>query len=100
MSVAVCVRPGGQAGRRSLMGYQWDFSPVWRNAGPLIEGLGNTLWLSGWSILPGLVLGLILALLRLSPSRVASIGSLMVIEFYRNTPPRFISSGTSSACRS
>ncbi|NGM24008.1 amino acid ABC transporter permease [Roseomonas stagni] len=69
------------------MSYQWDFSPVWRNAGPLLEGLGNTLWLSGWSILLGLALGLGLALLRLSPSRIASVAALVVIEFYRNTPP-------------
>lgn len=69
------------------MNYQWDFSPVWRNAGPLLEGLGNTLWLSGWSILLGLALGLGLALLRLSPSRIASVAALVVIEFYRNTPP-------------
>ncbi|WP_372620649.1 amino acid ABC transporter permease [Falsiroseomonas sp.] len=69
------------------MGYEWDFSPVWRNAGPLLEGLGNTLWLSAWSILLGLALGLALALLRLSRSRIASVAALVVIEFYRNTPP-------------
>jgi polar amino acid transport system permease protein len=69
------------------MRYEWDFSPVWRNAGPLLEGLGNTLWLSGWSILLGLALGLALALLRLSRSRIASVAALVVIEFYRNTPP-------------
>jgi polar amino acid transport system permease protein len=69
------------------MGYEWDFSPVWRNAGPLLEGLGNTLWLSGWSILLGLAIGLGLALLRLSHSRIASVAALVVIEFYRNTPP-------------
>lgn len=69
------------------MDYEWDFSPVWRNAGPLMEGLGNTLWLSGWSILLGIALGLVLALLRLSASRLLSIPALAVIEFYRNTPP-------------
>ncbi len=69
------------------MNYQWDFSPVWRNAGPLLEGLGNTLWLSFWSILLGLALGLVLALLRLSRLRPVSLLALAVIEFYRNTPP-------------
>ncbi|MGG5808291.1 amino acid ABC transporter permease [Falsiroseomonas sp. CW058] len=69
------------------MSYQWDFSPVWRDAGPLLEGLGNTLWLSAWSILLGLGLGLALALLRLSRSRLVSLPALAVIEFYRNTPP-------------
>ncbi len=69
------------------MGYTWDFSPIWRNAGPLLEGLGNTLWLSFWSILLGLGIGLGLALLRLSPSRLVSLPALVAIEFYRNTPP-------------
>jgi len=69
------------------MRYEWDFSPVWRNAGLLLEGLGNTVWLSAWSIVLGLVLGLALALLRLARSRVAAVAATAIIEFYRNTPP-------------
>jgi polar amino acid transport system permease protein len=69
------------------MGYSWDFSPVWRNAGFLLEGLLNTLWLSAASIAFGLMLGFMLALLKLSPLRVVSWPAAAVIEFYRNTPP-------------
>jgi polar amino acid transport system permease protein len=69
------------------MGYQWDFSPIWRNFPALLEGLANTVLLSAWSIALGLAIGLALALLRLSPSRLAEIAAVAVIEFYRNTPP-------------
>jgi polar amino acid transport system permease protein len=69
------------------MNYTWDFSPIWRNAGFLLEGLVNTVWLSGCSIAFGLVIGLGLALLRLAHSRFASIPATAIIEFYRNTPP-------------
>jgi polar amino acid transport system permease protein len=69
------------------MRYEWDFSPIWRNSGLLLEGLANTIWLSVWSIALGMVIGLGLGLLRLSPSRLLSIPATAIIEFYRNTPP-------------
>jgi polar amino acid transport system permease protein len=69
------------------MQYSWDFTPIWRNAGFLLDGLGNTLLLSACAIALGMAIGLALALLRLSPSRIASIPAVAVIEFYRNTPP-------------
>lgn len=69
------------------MRYEWDFSPIWRNSGLLLEGLSNTLWLASWSIAIGLAIGLGLALLRLSSSRLLSFPAATVIEFYRNTPP-------------
>ena len=55
------------------MNYEWDFSPVWRNSGLLLQGLANTVLLSGTSIALGLVVGLALALLRLSTTRVLSL---------------------------
>lgn len=69
------------------MRYEWDFSPIWRNYGLLLEGLANTVWLSVWSIAIGLGVGLTLAMMRLSPSRWLSIPATAIIEFYRNTPP-------------
>jgi polar amino acid transport system permease protein len=69
------------------MNYTWDFTPVWRNAGFLVEGLANTIWLSACAIALGLMIGLGLALLRLAKSRLASVPATAVIEFYRNTPP-------------
>ncbi len=69
------------------MNYDWDFSPVWRNAGFLLEGLANTVWLSACAISLGLLIGLGLAMLRLSPVRLVSGLAMAFIEFYRNTPP-------------
>lgn len=69
------------------MEYVWDFRPVWLNFDMLLEGLGNTLRLSAASIALGLVIGLVLALGRLSRTRFVSLPSTALIEFYRNTPP-------------
>ena len=69
------------------MGYTWDFSPIWRNAAFLLEGLLNTVWLSACAIALGLALGLVLAFFRLARSRILAIAATAVIEFYRNTPP-------------
>ncbi|MGA0563203.1 amino acid ABC transporter permease [Ancylobacter sp. VNQ12] len=69
------------------MQYVWDFRPVWLNFGVLLEGLVNTLKLSGFSIGLGLAIGLVLAMGRLAPSRFVSLPATAIIEFYRNTPP-------------
>ena len=69
------------------MSYTWDFSPIWRNAAFLLEGLLNTVWLSACAIALGLALGLVLAFFRLARSRILAIAAKAVIEFYRNTPP-------------
>ena len=69
------------------MRYEWDFSPVFRDAGLLLEGLINTLKLSGISLAGGLVIGLLLALLRLSGRRLLAWPAVAFIEFFRNTPP-------------
>ncbi|MGD9885082.1 MAG: amino acid ABC transporter permease [Reyranella sp.] len=67
--------------------YQWDFTPVFANAGLLAEGLVNTLRVTAVSLACGLVLGLVLALLRLSPRRWLSWPAGLVIEIFRTTPP-------------
>ena len=69
------------------MSYQWDFSPVFASAGLLAEGLGNTLRLTAVALAFGLVLGLALALLRLSPRPWFSWPAGFVIEVFRTTPP-------------
>ena len=47
------------------MTYQWDFTPVLANSGLLAQGLVNTLKVTGTALVCGVVLGLVLALLRL-----------------------------------
>ena len=69
------------------MPYQWDFAPVFRNGGLLLEGLLNTLWLAAAAIALGLAVGLVLALMRLSGARPIAWPATATIEFFRNTPP-------------
>ncbi len=67
--------------------YQWDFTPVLANAPLLAQGLLNTLKVTGTALAFGVPLGLVLALLRLSPRRSLSLPAGFVIEFFRTTPP-------------
>jgi polar amino acid transport system permease protein len=67
--------------------YQWDFTPVFASWPLLAEGLLNTLRVTAVALACGLVLGLVLALLRLSPRRFLSWPAGLVIEVFRTTPP-------------
>ena len=67
--------------------YTWDFTPVIANAPLLAQGLVNTLKVTGTALAFGIPLGLLLALLRLSPRRALSWPAGFVIEFFRTTPP-------------
>ena len=69
------------------MAYQWNFAPVFANGDLLAEGLANTLKVTGTSLACGLVLGLGLALMRLSQRRLVSWPAGFVIEVFRTTPP-------------
>jgi len=69
------------------MTYTWDFTPVFANWALLAEGLVNTLKVTGTALSCGLVLGLVLALMRLSRHRLASWPAGFVIEVFRTTPP-------------
>lgn len=67
--------------------YRWDFAPVLANWSLLAAGLVNTLKVTGTALACGLVLGLGLALLRLSPRPWLSWPAGFVIEVFRTTPP-------------
>jgi polar amino acid transport system permease protein len=69
------------------MHYQWDFSPVFDHIDMLVIGLVNTIKIAVVSIVLGIALGLVLALMRLSPRKLLRLPAIAVIEFYRNTPP-------------
>src|SRR5204863_2298649 len=65
----------------------WNFAPIWANADLLALGLLNTLKVTGAALAFGVPLGLVLALLRLSPRRVLAWPAGAVIEVFRTTPP-------------
>jgi len=69
------------------MGYQWDFSVVWRNSHLLLWGLLGTLKVTAAALALGLPLGLAVALLRLSRARAVSLPAGVFVEFFRSTPP-------------
>ncbi|MCX7366333.1 MAG: ABC transporter permease subunit, partial [Alphaproteobacteria bacterium] len=53
----------------------------------MAAGLANTLKVAGTALVCGVVLGLVLALLRLSPRPYLSWPAGFVIEVFRTTPP-------------
>ncbi|PWC76988.1 amino acid ABC transporter permease [Azospirillum sp. TSH64] len=69
------------------MSYQWDFSPVLTRWPLLLDGLLNTVKIAAIAIVFGVLVGLVLALLRLSPRRLLRLPAAVFVEFYRNTPP-------------
>lgn len=69
------------------MNYQWDFSVVWRNFDMLLVGLANTVQITLISLAAGLVLGLVIALARLSKHAFISGPAGAFIDFFRGTPP-------------
>jgi polar amino acid transport system permease protein len=80
----------------SRLGYNWQWYRVPRylitvqdgrlRAGDLTEGLLYTLRISAVSLVSSLVLGLVVALLRLSDSYMGRILSRVYLEVIRNTP--------------
>jgi polar amino acid transport system permease protein len=69
------------------MPYQWDFAPVLQHLDMLLIGLLNTCKIAVISIVLGVVVGLVLAFMRLSHRAVLQFPATAFIEFYRNTPP-------------
>lgn len=78
------------------LGYNWHWSRVprylvvssaegWR-AGPLLQGLWLTLKITTVSLLLSMLIGLLLALMRLSTSPMARFISKVYLELIRNTP--------------
>lgn len=67
--------------------YEWDFATVFRQFDLLLQGLANTLKVTGVSLALGVPLGLAVALLRLAPNRVVAVATGVFIDFFRTTPP-------------
>jgi His/Glu/Gln/Arg/opine family amino acid ABC transporter permease subunit len=63
-----------------------DWSVVWRNAGALAEGTELTVTLAVLTMLIAVPGGIVLALMRLSGSRLLSGASASFVELFRNLP--------------
>ena len=69
------------------MRYQWDFGAVWSHFDLLLMGLAGTVKIAVISIVLGVIVGMVLALMRLSHRRGFRAPATAFVEFYRNTPP-------------
>ncbi len=68
------------------MPYTWRFDVAFENFPVLLEGLGVTVLLTVLAMAIGLVGGLILALMRLSPFRLLQLPAYGFTEVFRTTP--------------
>ena len=68
------------------MGYTFRFDVVWGNLGFLLSGIQLTLAVTAAALSSGLVLGLIVALARMSPRPWLQLPAIGYIEVFRNTP--------------
>jgi polar amino acid transport system permease protein len=75
------VRGGVREGR-----FQWGVVGHYLFAGPVLRGIVITLELTVIAMAAGMVLGVVLAVLRLSPSRLLSGSAWVYIWFFRGTP--------------
>ncbi len=66
--------------------FQWDVVKQWFFSGPILKGLVVTLELTVIAMFIGVVLGVILAVMRLSTNPIVSSASWVYIWFFRGTP--------------
>jgi polar amino acid transport system permease protein len=66
--------------------YQWRFDVALASTPTLLQGLGTTCLLTVLAMLIGLLLGMVLALMRLSPLRVLQAPAYAFVEIFRTTP--------------
>jgi polar amino acid transport system permease protein len=67
-------------------GFRWDVVGRYLFSGPVLNGLSNTLILTVLSMLIGIVGGIALAIMRLSPNPVLSYVAALYIWLFRGTP--------------
>ncbi len=68
------------------MPYEWSFGFLWRYERLFVTGIEVTLAFTAGTIFLGLVVGLLVGLGRLSPSRLLNVPLVAFIEVFRCTP--------------
>lgn len=66
--------------------YHWTWSQIPQYFPLFLAAAGRTLLISGWSIVGGTVLGVVVGLLRVMPSRTARALAVTYVEVMRNVP--------------
>lgn len=70
-----------------MNGYVWDFSVVWQNLPMLLQGLWGSLQITAFALVLGLLIGLMVAPLRMSTIPYVRAASEVYINVFRSTPP-------------
>jgi polar amino acid transport system permease protein len=73
---------GGQVQKR----FQWDVIGQYFTSRPILDGLVLTIEITVIAMGAGIVLGVVLAVMRLSPNPLVSSASWMYVWFFRGTP--------------
>ena len=81
LSFSNVVRGGQRAGR-----FQWRVVCKYLFATPVMRGIGVTLELTVIAMAVGIIVGVILAVMRLSPNRLLSGSAWIYLWFFRGTP--------------
>lgn len=68
------------------MKYQFSFESLWYNRFFMLEGVIITFEITVVSLAIGLLIGLLVALCKLSKDKVLSAPAIFYVEFFRNTP--------------
>jgi polar amino acid transport system permease protein len=66
--------------------WEWGFIRDNAFATPVVQGVWTTLWLTAVSMLMGVLLGIVLAVMRLSPNPVLSGSAWFYVWVFRGTP--------------
>jgi polar amino acid transport system permease protein len=69
------------------MGYQWRFDIVWKHMAFLLGGLGMTFAVSGIGLSLAIIIGLVVAMMRMLRKRWLEIPLIVYQDFFRTTPP-------------
>ena len=86
-SVVIAVGLGGLGWSMATTStYHWDIVGQYFTSRRVIDGLVATLGLTAVAMLVGIVLGTVVAVLRLSPNPLLSSASWLYIWFFRGTP--------------
>jgi polar amino acid transport system permease protein len=73
-------------GNRTESRYQWDVVGQYFFSSQVLRGLWITLALTGIAMAAGILLGVVLAVMRLSPNPLLSAAAWLYIWFFRGTP--------------
>jgi len=68
------------------MGYSWQWQLIWDYRQVFVRGAEITALLTGWALLIGLALGLLLGLMRSSRHAVVRLPAAIFIDTFRATP--------------